>query len=51
VSEGLRERIERLTASTGTVAQGQAAFAELVEGLEDGSVRAAEPADGGSTRG
>lgn len=47
MSGDLRERIERLSQSAGTVAQGQAAFAELVAGLEDGTIRAAEPtADG-----
>lgn len=49
MSAGLRERIERLSAAGGavTVSDAQAAFAELVAALEQGSVRAAEPAEGG----
>jgi 2,3,4,5-tetrahydropyridine-2-carboxylate N-succinyltransferase len=49
VSAGLRERIERLSAAGGAVAvsDAQEAFAELVAALEQGSVRAAEPVDGG----
>jgi 2,3,4,5-tetrahydropyridine-2-carboxylate N-succinyltransferase len=43
----LRQRIERLSESRGTVTEAQEAFAELAAALEDGSVRAAEPADGG----
>jgi 2,3,4,5-tetrahydropyridine-2-carboxylate N-succinyltransferase len=50
VSAGsLRERIERLSAAGGAVAvsDARATFAELAAALEDGSVRAAEPAEGG----